>query len=858
MTKVEWRWLRLLLLIGLLAGVGTGQYWLSVQHVARWSALAWSGAGLCFVLLYALGRDARELPSPQAAELSRNLEWALAAVVFGVGLFFGLYHITQFPPGLNHDAAWEGMYAIRILRGQRYTPYASEAWGRETFTFYLRALSIKLLGPTQLAVEAPSMVAGIVVLPFLYWWARTMFGARVALVATLFLGASGWHLIFSRTGWRSDFQPLFTTITCCFFMRAMLTASVLDFAVSGIALAVTLNTYNGARAFPLLFPLWLAAALLQPSRRRGFVRRYAMGLVAMALTFGVTIAPLAWYAATHWVQFQGRAAYLAGSSALLDNLRATVLLFNYWGNGDDFFLTTPGLEYAPGLFLFIGVLWVLARWRDERAQFLLFGFLVNVLPGILSKPNMNRNIGAMPFVYFFVALGVVFVVNHLWHLVPRVGHVVAGLFVVAVGAVAIQDTYAQYLGPQPRRLWGYYPETTVIGHFMKTLVPSYKIFIGDTPYFPRDALTFLSYQGTGDPEIRRYLWLDDVTTLLRTELVPEAGKGFAFILETTSRGPRVFAEMQRRFPRHQVVDLRYPENGPVFAKALLVPAEAVAGQPSKPLPLAEEVVNPEAAPGRLRQPRALVVAGDGLVFVCDFGNNRMQAFGRDLSFIRQWGMSGSASGQFNQPCGVTMSAAGEVVVADTWNQRIQVFSQSGAHLREWESGFFAPRGVAVDSKGSVFVTDSGNNRVVRFSAAGQKELQWGGRGSDSGQFIEPIGIAVDAADQVYVSDNGNGRLQIFTRDGKVIRTFPVEGWRQVAFSEPTITLDAHGAIWVTVPALREVRSYDTTGKLLRTITGTSVPGVTFATPMGIAYDASAKELVVSDLEGRLVRIPAGG
>src|SRR6266436_4974533 len=125
MTKVEWRGLRLLLLIGLLAGVGTGQYWLSVQHIARWSALAWSGAGVCFVLLYVLGRDARQLPSPQAAELPRNLEWALAAVVFGVGLFFGLYHITQFPPGLNHDAAWEGMYGIRILRGQRYTPYAS-------------------------------------------------------------------------------------------------------------------------------------------------------------------------------------------------------------------------------------------------------------------------------------------------------------------------------------------------------------------------------------------------------------------------------------------------------------------------------------------------------------------------------------------------------------------------------------------------------------------------------------------------------------------------------------------------------------------------------------------------------------
>ena len=81
---------------------------------------------------------------------------------------------------------------------------------------------------------------------------------------------------------------------------------------------------------------------------------------------------------------------------------------------------------------------------------------------------------------------------------------------------------------------------------------------------------------------------------------------------------------------------------------------------------------------------------------------------------------------------------------------------------------------------------------------------------------------------------------------------------QAAFSEPYIALDARDTIWVTVPAVKEVRSYDAAGKLLRTITGTSVPGVTFDTPMGIAYDASAKALVVSDLEGRLMRISAGG
>src|SRR5262249_16009112 len=81
--------------------------------------VGWGGAGggVGWVLLDVLGAEARALPSAQAGELPRRLEWALAAVVFAGGLFFGFYHATTFPPGINHDAAWEGMYAIRILHG---------------------------------------------------------------------------------------------------------------------------------------------------------------------------------------------------------------------------------------------------------------------------------------------------------------------------------------------------------------------------------------------------------------------------------------------------------------------------------------------------------------------------------------------------------------------------------------------------------------------------------------------------------------------------------------------------------------------------------------------------------------------
>ncbi len=270
------------------------------------------------------------------------------------------------------------------------------------------------------------------------------------------------------------------------------------------------------------------------------------------------------------------------------------------------------------------------------------------------------------------------------------------------------------------------------------------------------------------------------------------------------------------------------------------------------VPPGEEPPRAQDLPGMLSQPRGIAATPDGNLVVCDFGNNRIQEYKSDLSFLRGWGKQGDLPGQFKEPCGIAVSSSGEIFVADTWNQRIQVFSKEGKYVREFASSFYGPRGVTVAADGSVFVADTGNNRIVRFSAAGLKEIEWGGKGETDGKFWEPCGIAVDAAGQVYVADNGNGRLQIFSRDGKFVSAFRVAGWESKVFSEPNVAVDPRGNIWVTVPGDKEVRVYDRNGAVIRTISG---QGAGFDTPMGIVFNAAVQEFVVSDLENRISRIP---
>jgi len=841
------RLLHLLLLLAALASACTGQYFLSIEFVRGWAALGWTGAVVLFAGAYIVAPPLRALPSLREEALPLRWEQGLALAVLALGWFFKVYKLSEFPPGLNHDAAWEGQYALHILNGAPYTPFISAAWGRETLTFYFRAVTVWLLGNTPMAVILPSVVAGILVLPFLYWWARLMFGARTALLVTALFGVSGWSLVFSRSGWRSDFQPLFTVITCCFFLRGMETRRAVDFALAGIGMAATLNTYNAARAFPLLFLLWIPLFVAQGWTLRGFLRAYGKGYLAGALAFLVSVAPLAWYAINNWQKFNARAQYLMESFSPWNALRATPLLFHWRANGDDFFTNTPGLEFWAAVFFVFGLLWCLFQLRDSRAQFLLIGFAVGLIPGLLSNPNLNRDVGTMPFVFFFAGLGVVYVVRSLAWALPRpLGLVGSASLAVAVVTASAVATYAQFLGPNRREVWGFYPETTVLGQYMASIMPRYRVWVGGAN-FPNDTLIYLTYQG-GDPFTPRFVWLPDIVALLSLPLPEPREQGLAFILANHTVGRLVLQELARRYPQHEIVELRYPpQNGQVFAVALLVPPGVRPVAPAEIPPPSPEAKG-ETLEAELREPRAVLVLPDGGVVVSDFGHDRLQWRDRDLRPLRSLGGTGSEPLRFRQPCGLALASDGEVYVADTWNHRIQVLSPDGSFRRQLLASFFSPRGVAV-SGGKVFVADSGNDRVVVLDAEGQLLEEW--RGDEkSGRLREPIGIAVAKDGSVFVADNGNARVVVFDKAGRVQRTFAVPGLESRAFSEPQLAFDSKGRLWITVPLEHEVRCYDAQGKLVQSLEIRD--GNDLRTPLGVAVrPGKREELLFTTLEGEI-------
>ena len=88
----------------------------------------------------------------------------------------------------------------------------------------------------------------------------------------------------------------------------------------------------------------------------------------------------------------------------------------------------------------------------------------------------------------------------------------------------------------------------------------------------------------------------------------------------------------------------------------------------------------------------------GRLFISDgYGNARILEYTADGKRVNQWGTPGHGPGQFRLPHGIAIDKDGVLYVADRENGRIQKFDMKGKYLGQWPSG----RTYAVQVEGDV-------------------------------------------------------------------------------------------------------------------------------------------------------------
>jgi DNA-binding beta-propeller fold protein YncE/4-amino-4-deoxy-L-arabinose transferase-like glycosyltransferase len=582
-------------LFALLAGAWRAQWFFQFSNVRSTGGWWLLGTMVALFILWFVTESASAAPgdfeTPRMGadgaprrSLSTASEWILAGALCLLGVAFRTIHFSTVPAGMNHDAAFNGMFALNVLEGAPYTPYISAAWGRETLFMYLCTPLVAWLGNVPEAIQVAGTLVGVATLPVFYLFARALCGKRIALVALAFLALSGWHGVFSRVGWRMLMVPLFECMALLGLWRALQTGARRDWLLTGAGAALAIYTYDAGRLVPVMVAVVLGLFTLVDRQRRQV--RVIGGFVALA-TFLLVGSVMLYYAATHFEQFSARASHLAGEEphTLLPTLVAAAGMFNYRGNGNDFFINEPLLEPLAGVLFVFGFLVCIAtacsfprgaarasgrvpeEASDERDRlgmrevaFIFIGLAVALLPGVLAVPNGNRCINALPFVYILIAVGAVSVVDAVTRSLeaPARQRAAVALLAVLIACAGI-ETYREYLGETRRPILGFGPEATAAGEYLRGFGSNYARYIVAEDW-PEYTLDYLSYNGGGTPLERQYLLgrrLEDIESRVNRY----GRKGLVFLTDVKPAGRHALERLQRLFAEHRTEPVLAPRLG---------------------------------------------------------------------------------------------------------------------------------------------------------------------------------------------------------------------------------------------------------------------------------------------------------
>ena len=170
-----------------------------------------------------------------------------------------------------------------------------------------------------------------------------------------------------------------------------------------------------------------------------------------------------------------------------------------------------------------------------------------------------------------------------------------------------------------------------------------------------------------------------------------------------------------------------------------------------------------SGPGQFIYTSALTQDLAGNYYVCEYGgSDRVQKFDVDGKWLSEFGGFGTAEGQFQRPMGIVWDN-GLLYVADAINNRIQVFRDDGTFVRVLRSDtgelrLHYPYDLAGGPEHDLFAIEYGGNRVTRLDLQGNTLGTYGSTGYELGKFSTPWGLAVAADGRVVVADTGNRRL----------------------------------------------------------------------------------------------------
>jgi DNA-binding beta-propeller fold protein YncE len=244
----------------------------------------------------------------------------------------------------------------------------------------------------------------------------------------------------------------------------------------------------------------------------------------------------------------------------------------------------------------------------------------------------------------------------------------------------------------------------------------------------------------------------------------------------------------------------HPSPAPAASSGLPNPFKIMAGYSAKSL--------------GLDHPDAFAAGPDGNLYVTDL-SQRVTVISPGGKVLRRWGKAGTRPGEFKfiasdlaTPTDVAGKIAvggnGMVYVSDSGNGRVQVFTPQGRFIRQigsYGSGkgqFFFPAGLAVDGSGNVYVADDQSRTLAKFSPTGNVIWRIGASTSSDQDLVGHQQLAsIDAHGRLVTMNDDEGRVLYVDPNGHKVDAFSPDSSFFFEGNMCEVTVDAAGNTYVS-------------------------------------------------------------
>ena len=659
-------------------------------------------------------------------------------------------------------------------------------------------------------------------------------------------------------------------------------------------LGLGLNTYEPFRFVVIALGLYVASLL----PRRGVLAGHWRGLLAFTACTLLFFGPLGWEAVTHWASFNARAnAVFIGErmrqakswQPLWDNVRNTLLTFNYRALGDFFDNGSPLLGRPWGILYIGGVGVLLGNLHRARPRLLLGWFLVLLLPGVLSWPNAQRLMAATPLAFLF---GGVFLYA-IWALLDEAGWAWAGYpLLAAVGVLLVICSYQVYLSDHRRLVWGYEAERVSVALYLQGISESDQVLVEER--YNQGQVDFFNHIPGTDPFAHRFQTFD------RQRDVPvrrPVTQPLTMVLEERSENIALLSVLRTLYPDLQIehIDDGY---GHPSAMAVRIPMETVQAawgaratyfadeEWKQPTLKQAETSVPSAVPAdagsaewqaflwseRLAEVDIQVTGGpirleiDGMLMI----ENATEGSGlltRGLHALRLRGVAtsfpGTAALLWRTGGAPYRQVPDELFFAvetpDSSLLGLPARPEPLAWQQVWSIGghgtvpgqFFRPMNLVTDSAGHLYVADSDNRRIQKLRAEdGSFVAEWGRLGVQPGDLEHDMALALSSDDVLVVSDRWNDRVQTWSTEGEFLGVIVPPG---LVLSPRAVASLPGGDFLVSSPGQRQIRRFGPDGSLVASWGQPGTERGQFVEPAGLAYDPPSDTVYVADAAKRTLQ-----